>query len=753
MYHKIETWLNNVLEQKIPSKVKAFCFNLYEDENESWSIELVGTKTFDPDDEDWACDEITDFWTRYKPFSWKEKADWKEVLSEVVSALKQYLKNGLYADVLKSRAGVAVGFVDGNLEILYSNLAGMTKDETMDKTTMKDKIQQAIEQKISEWQEEDIYAISLYVFDEEDDPCRPVAVLGYNTERQVQRSVPEASDEQEARWNYAFWIQNEELCWGQGNTAEDIKEWITKQDLLDREDEITEKFVELLVAIVQDIHVSGLLRDKFGKELPILIHELEYYEKIARQNIEANGEVLDKEFISFCMPGMPEVHDKMRASQNEVQTSNNEVPKAEKSITAPRSKRFPSGSVIELCFIIAIVIIMILIMTFGAIISSRNTSDSGGKTQQTEQFSEENEDSPAAAASAEQASDSSSEAAEESVPTEASAPKRADCVQARDYFKDVIWEVKRASIFIHQQSGGQAYLKSNRWATQEPKPLYQEEELLGYYYNFTVSEVRPDSTEVRNCFYVKEDLSEILCLEAATGNLYDLESWRNSSEYAERMKEISDWQQEREERLLASEGQTSDEPWYDAYRAIVVDWTLIEDSEWSSDLDYLDFYFEEDYQFDSYWLCDIDQNGTPELFLYSDTRDMTNMVAVVTYTDRPVVVIVEMIAGLNLETAECIIYGHWHGAGGSPENEWTGYRIQGDTAEYSMYIDYYDQNEGFRESHYVIYHPETDEFEHPVDGREYEEIYATHVANCIWTWDIPKYDLVDDLSGLKVIYK
>ena len=144
---------------------------------------------------------------------------------------------------------------------------------------MKEKFQRLIEQKISEWQEDDIYAVSLYVFDEEDDPCRPVAVLGYNTERQVQKSLPEASDEQEARWNYAFWIQNAEMCLGQGDTAEDIKAWITEQGLWDSEDEITPKFVEFLVAIVQDIHASGLLKDKFGEEIPILIHELEYYEK------------------------------------------------------------------------------------------------------------------------------------------------------------------------------------------------------------------------------------------------------------------------------------------------------------------------------------------------------------------------------------------------------------------------------------------------------------------------------------------
>lgn len=43
MYQEIETWLNNVLGQKIPSTIKAFCFNLYENEDYNWSMELVGT--------------------------------------------------------------------------------------------------------------------------------------------------------------------------------------------------------------------------------------------------------------------------------------------------------------------------------------------------------------------------------------------------------------------------------------------------------------------------------------------------------------------------------------------------------------------------------------------------------------------------------------------------------------------------------------------------------------------------------------
>lgn len=70
-----------------------------------------------------------------------------------------------------------------------------------------------IKRVIATWEKEDIYAISLYVNDEEDDPCRPTVMLGYNAEEQVMKSIKDASEEKEARWNYAFWLQNEALWW------------------------------------------------------------------------------------------------------------------------------------------------------------------------------------------------------------------------------------------------------------------------------------------------------------------------------------------------------------------------------------------------------------------------------------------------------------------------------------------------------------------------------------------------------------
>lgn len=364
MYNRVSEWLDVVLETDIPAEVVAFGFNLYEDIDHDWSMELIGTSKFDVDDEDWLCNEVTDLDTRENPLQWHRETGWEEILNDIVSALKEYLKNGKYADILKAKSGVGVGFVDGNIEILHVKI--------------KEKIQGLMEQKISEWQEDDIYAISLYVFNEEDDPCRPVAVFGYNTERQVQKSITEAADEQEARWNYAFWLQNHEMCLGRDETAEDIRKWITELEW-EGEDAISFKFVNLLVAVVQGIHASGLLKEKFGREIPVLIHELEYHEKISQQNIEANGEALDRGFVSFCMSCLPEVP--------------NEMPKAETPVTAPQSHSLVTGKRLYISGKAVAYIIAIALITgfwvLGLIISIHDRTNSEDTPQLKEGFEEE----------------------------------------------------------------------------------------------------------------------------------------------------------------------------------------------------------------------------------------------------------------------------------------------------------------------------------------------------------------------------
>ena len=146
---------------------------------------------------------------------------------------------------------------------------------------MKDKLKEKIITAIEGFEEPDIYAISLFVYDNEDNPCKPTVTLGYNTELNVMENISNASDEREARWNYAFWLQNEELVFN-------FKKSLT-----------LDKFINNLVSVVKKLHESKILIEKFGKKIPIIIHKLEYYDEIVDINIKANTKSLIKELIEF----------------------------------------------------------------------------------------------------------------------------------------------------------------------------------------------------------------------------------------------------------------------------------------------------------------------------------------------------------------------------------------------------------------------------------------------------------------------
>ncbi len=120
MVHEVTKWLDAVLHNGCGEDVAAFCFNLYEDEDDNWSMELIGAGHFDEEDDDWPCDEITDFGTREEMFAWEQEAEWDEILEEVCICIREYLEHGKYAEMLKHKAGIGVGFVDGDTKIIYS---------------------------------------------------------------------------------------------------------------------------------------------------------------------------------------------------------------------------------------------------------------------------------------------------------------------------------------------------------------------------------------------------------------------------------------------------------------------------------------------------------------------------------------------------------------------------------------------------------------------------------------------------------
>lgn len=335
-------------------------------------------------------------------------------------------------------------------------------------------------------------------------------------------------------------------------------------------------------------------------------------------------------------------------------------------------------------------------------------------------------------------------------------------VPKKDYLLAEVPELWDIAHYIQQKTGGQAVFQV--YLIQEPdhQVTYQGKVLPRYYDCYYANVVWPDHEEEGIEFYVGKYEGQILCREDDEEKLYTLEEWRTTDGYAARMAAVVEWQQEKTKILLASEGESLDEPWYEAYKNIIMDWTIIEDFEDRGGIDYLKYacadYYDFCYEFYLYWLCDMDRNGTPELFFWYPDTGLGDIMMIMTYTDHPIVVdgtpiFMEMIYGINVETSEIIIKEHWTGAGGTGEYEWSGRRMQGDALEFCFYIDSWAEFEEYTstsDTPYFVDYPERHVREAQADGREYEEIYENHVANCIPVEDFVMYDMMD-LSGLKDI--
>jgi hypothetical protein len=115
-FHK---WVDTALSRRIPSNTAAFHFNLYEG-SDSVHVQLIGTKRFDAYSQDWP-EECT-FTTGEDIFEFPYSAvtaKWETNLKASMSAIRQYLSSGANATVLKSFEGVGVGYVDGDVHVVW----------------------------------------------------------------------------------------------------------------------------------------------------------------------------------------------------------------------------------------------------------------------------------------------------------------------------------------------------------------------------------------------------------------------------------------------------------------------------------------------------------------------------------------------------------------------------------------------------------------------------------------------------------
>ena len=112
-------WLDAICQRPIPPDAVAFCVNLYDSSGAgSWDAELIGSPTFDPLNEDWACDDIFNSGPRDRfelPTS-VVGGGWEAAMQLFADWTRSFCADPAnHGDVLRQSRAVAVGFVEGSL--------------------------------------------------------------------------------------------------------------------------------------------------------------------------------------------------------------------------------------------------------------------------------------------------------------------------------------------------------------------------------------------------------------------------------------------------------------------------------------------------------------------------------------------------------------------------------------------------------------------------------------------------------------
>lgn len=156
----------------------------------------------------------------------------------------------------------------------------------------------------------DAYVASLFVSDEHEDPARPTAATGYNTEAAVAAAIARGVDPVAARWGYEHWLQND-LGTLAGERSDEAgarlrARWLGElasrdgvTPLGEHGEDIADAFMALLAGVVRGLHRDGVVADVFGRPVPVLIHGLVYDAATARHSRRANPDRLADPFAGW----------------------------------------------------------------------------------------------------------------------------------------------------------------------------------------------------------------------------------------------------------------------------------------------------------------------------------------------------------------------------------------------------------------------------------------------------------------------
>ena len=171
-----------------------------------------------------------------------------------------------------------------------------------------------VKTEIMGWDEEDIYAISFFIYSNESYQYRgydnvSMWAISYNTEEDC-----DGADEfDEERWNYAFWRQDETMIIDidtPNQYTDALFDWYAQKGITnigeENEDEMYDdnmsyigkgpaghyELLGIAANVARKLHEEGVIKEHFEKDLPIIIHGLEYawYDIEATEKANPNGQ-------------------------------------------------------------------------------------------------------------------------------------------------------------------------------------------------------------------------------------------------------------------------------------------------------------------------------------------------------------------------------------------------------------------------------------------------------------------------------
>ncbi|MBR6106726.1 MAG: hypothetical protein IKQ39_01830 [Oscillospiraceae bacterium] len=121
--------------------------------------------------------------------------------------------------------------------------------------------------------------------------------ISYNTERTKAKNIERFG---ENVWNWINWTKDEFRTLPDAPFAA----WRNAQgyDEENDGDEMIERIYDLAVAAVMELHAEQFTEQRFGRKIPFIIEDYEYYQKTAIRAVKANGgtELFDSAFFAEC---------------------------------------------------------------------------------------------------------------------------------------------------------------------------------------------------------------------------------------------------------------------------------------------------------------------------------------------------------------------------------------------------------------------------------------------------------------------